>query len=189
RVLLQDNKLCVVVSDCASSVQILKPLLERRRRERMNQSLSRLRSLLLPAQVLPRPRTRLITGASFTQTRVYVSGSLCPFGTAFSACLHRATHFLEAGGKAPWLAPTVDAALSTLAPESERLGRCPKALLRELTQKRAQNAIAAEEGAVRPRAQSAHTGQDKRPGEGPHSGARAEDYQSYGPQSLWRPWP
>uniref|UniRef100_A0A3B4APF8 BHLH domain-containing protein n=1 Tax=Periophthalmus magnuspinnatus TaxID=409849 RepID=A0A3B4APF8_9GOBI len=148
--------------------KILKPLMEKRRRDRINVSLSRLQSLVLPAQVLT------------AQRQLYLS-----FQDGFSTCLHRAARFLESGEKTQWLTPTLDAALSRRGMDpcsvSIRLKKTPHSALRELTQRRTisvsaiTNSYQSQKSAPRPPAQSAECGQSTKP--------------SLGPQSLWRPWP
>uniref|UniRef100_A0A3B4A8B3 BHLH domain-containing protein n=1 Tax=Periophthalmus magnuspinnatus TaxID=409849 RepID=A0A3B4A8B3_9GOBI len=100
---------------------ILKPLMEKRRRDRINVSLSRLQSLVLPAQVLVEKAEILEHTVQFLTDQssgppqrsqgppeqLYLS-----FQDGFSTCLHRAARFLESGEKTQWLTPTLDAALS-----------------------------------------------------------------------------
>uniref|UniRef100_A0A3B4A6Q9 BHLH domain-containing protein n=1 Tax=Periophthalmus magnuspinnatus TaxID=409849 RepID=A0A3B4A6Q9_9GOBI len=106
---------------CEYKQKILKPLMEKRRRDRINVSLSRLQSLVLPAQVLVEKAEILEHTVQFLtdqssgppqrsqgpSEQLYLS-----FQDGFSTCLHRAARFLESGEKTQWLTPTLDAALS-----------------------------------------------------------------------------
>ncbi|KAI9999798.1 hypothetical protein NQD34_011641 [Periophthalmus magnuspinnatus] len=178
--------------------KILKPLMEKRRRDRINVSLSRLQSLVLPAQdgtarrvekaeILEHTVQFLTDQSSGPPQRsqgpseqLYLS-----FQDGFSTCLHRAARFLESGEKTQWLTPTLDAALSRRGMDpcsvSIRLKKTPHSALRELTQRRTisvsaiTNSYQSQKSAPRPPAQSAECGQSTKP--------------SLGPQSLWRPWP
>uniref|UniRef100_A0A4W4FRU9 BHLH domain-containing protein n=1 Tax=Electrophorus electricus TaxID=8005 RepID=A0A4W4FRU9_ELEEL len=92
--------------------QLLKPQVERRRRERMNRSLENLRLLLLQGseqQMLSHRRvekaeileqTVLFLQSSTKKARVGVEGKEgYPFLEGFSACLEKATHFMQQEGK------------------------------------------------------------------------------------------
>lgn len=121
------------------------------------------------------------------------------FQDGFSACLHRAAHFLEAEAKAPGLASALDAALATgsgpglVSPRSwtstlVRLKKTPQSLLRELKQRRTVAAPAetnysqTHRGALRPRTAPLQSRTvECRVG-------KESQGQAPGP-SLWRPWP
>ncbi|KAK7885880.1 hypothetical protein WMY93_025501 [Mugilogobius chulae] len=177
--------------------KILKPLLEKRRRDRINQSLSRLRGLLLP-HTQDGPERRVEKAEILEHTVLFLTGQSSgppqgPQGPSpqlhvsceegFSACLNRATLFLESGHTAPGLARRMQAELrlrSDPRSVSARLKTFPQSVLvlRELKHRRTQSVNHNDA----PRAQAtahAHCSGDSGLNKGP----------SLGPQSLWRPWP
>ncbi|KAM4600419.1 hairy and enhancer of split related-7 [Polymixia lowei] len=101
-------KLSQEAEDAKLNRKLLKPQVERRRRERMNRSLENLRSLLLQgpqqqgkmqprvekAEILEHTVLFLQSTTEGDRTRAGGEGLQHPFQDGFSACLQRATQFL-----------------------------------------------------------------------------------------------
>ncbi|XP_026228507.1 uncharacterized protein LOC113170584 [Anabas testudineus] len=113
--LLQDT------SDSKSKSKILKPQVERRRRERMNRSLDTLKSLLLQRQ--EETQRRVEKAEILEHTVLFLQdaakggggggGHKHSFQDGFSTCLQRATHFLGPHGKGLWLEGALDASFTS----------------------------------------------------------------------------
>ncbi|XP_076006615.1 hairy and enhancer of split related-7 [Genypterus blacodes] len=96
--------------------KLLKPQVERRRRERMNQSLENLKSLLLKGQ--ESTKRRLEKAEILEHTVLFLQsnatggggGQKLSYQDGSSACLQRAAEFLGPEGKGLWLRAALDAA-------------------------------------------------------------------------------
>ncbi|XP_044215803.1 enhancer of split m7 protein-like isoform X2 [Thunnus albacares] len=115
--LLQDSE------DAKAQRKILKPQVERRRRERMNRSLENLKTLLLQqqeqtqrrvekAEILEHTVLFLQNTTKRDNTRAGGGGQKHSFQDGFSTCLQRATQFLGPEGKGLWLGAALDASFA-----------------------------------------------------------------------------
>ncbi|XP_034029433.1 hairy and enhancer of split related-7 [Thalassophryne amazonica] len=109
--------------DATSDRKLIKSQVEKRRRERMNRSLERLRNMLIQeAQILGGTQHRvekaeilehtvlfLQDTARRDQTRAAGGGHKPPFQDGFSTCLQRAAQFLGPDGKGLWLRAALNA--------------------------------------------------------------------------------
>ncbi|XP_057691016.1 transcription factor HES-7.1-like [Corythoichthys intestinalis] len=182
-------KLMQEADDANRDKKLLKSQVEKRRRERMNHSLERLRSMLMQE-----PQQQQQQGASqrrvekteilehtvlFLHNTSKATSGAQPqqhsFQDGFHTCLQRAAHFLGPQGKGLWLA--LDA---TLAPRSPSSSSSSSSVLHALRHKSKHNRRAA---APPPRT----------PPQGPNwLGTCMESPPAEGPslgQSVWRPWP
>nr|XP_020465404.1 transcription factor HES-7.1-B-like [Monopterus albus] len=116
--------------DATKDRKFTKSQVEKRRRERMNQSLKRLTDLLLQepqqlggtqhrvekAEILEQTVLFLQNTAKGENTRTRVGSGggdqKHSFQEGFAACLQRATHFLGPEGKGLWLGPVLDASFA-----------------------------------------------------------------------------
>ncbi|XP_049585437.1 transcription factor HES-7.1-A-like [Syngnathus scovelli] len=104
----------------------LKPLVERRRRERINRSLENLKTLLLTSQLAGGGRR--LEKAEILEHTVYflqqhvnkgnMKQVLHSYQHGFSSCLQRAAHFLHSDGKAMGLADSASASSSSASSAS-----------------------------------------------------------------------
>uniref|UniRef100_A0A087X8D4 Hairy and enhancer of split related-7 n=1 Tax=Poecilia formosa TaxID=48698 RepID=A0A087X8D4_POEFO len=105
----------------------MKSQVEKRRRERMNHSLERLRTMLLQlqggmqqkaekAEILE--HTVLFLQRNAKELREKMGGQKYSFQDGFSSCLQRASQFLGPEGKGLWLGPVLDATFSARFPHS-----------------------------------------------------------------------
>ncbi|XP_028985682.1 transcription factor HES-2-like [Betta splendens] len=144
--LLQDS------SDVKSTSKILKPQVERRRRERMNRSLDRLKGLLLqPQEQVQRrvekteilERTVVFLQNSGREDKVRAAGQGQSFRDGFSSCLQRASLFLGAAGTGLWLQGALDASLTArfVGSESAEEHKETDALARSLRLRRSSRAV------------------------------------------------
>ncbi|XP_077455400.1 hairy and enhancer of split related-7 [Stigmatopora argus] len=173
--------------------KLLKSQVEKRRRERMNHSLERLRSMLM----IQEPQQQQQQGSS--QRRVEKTEILehtvlflhkastgaapqpHPFQDGFHSCLQRAAHFLGPQGKILW--PALDASLAPPSPSSVL-----HALLLHKSKHSRRAAAATVVMMPMPPAPPPRT-----PPRGPNwLGTCMESPPVEGPslgQSVWRPWP
>ncbi|XP_040900905.1 transcription factor HES-5-like [Toxotes jaculatrix] len=108
--------------DAKAQKKILKPQVEKRRRERMNRSLESLKTLLLQRQ--EQNRRRVEKAEILEHTVLFLQntakgdktsagdgggGEKHSFQDGFSTCLQRATQFLGPEGKGLWLGAALDA--------------------------------------------------------------------------------
>uniref|UniRef100_UPI0037E98E03 transcription factor HES-7-like n=1 Tax=Semicossyphus pulcher TaxID=241346 RepID=UPI0037E98E03 len=118
-------KLLQDLEDAKAKRKILKPQVERRRRERMNHSLESLKTLLIQKQEATQRRVEkaeilehtvlfLQNSAKGDNTRVGGGdeGQKHSFQDGFSTCLQRAAQFLGPQGKGLWLGTALDASFS-----------------------------------------------------------------------------
>ncbi|XP_038128379.1 hairy and enhancer of split related-7 [Cyprinodon tularosa] len=123
-------KLQQETDDAASKRKLIKSQLEKRRRERMNRSLERLRTMLLQepqqggtqhraekAEILE--HTVLFLQRNAREHKEKNGGQKYSFQDGFSSCLQRASHFLGPEGKGLWLGPVLDATFSSRFPLSD----------------------------------------------------------------------
>ncbi|KAM4568205.1 hairy and enhancer of split related-7 [Fundulus diaphanus] len=116
-------KLLQETDDATSKRKLIKSQLEKRRRERMNRSLERLRTMLLQepqqagtqhraekAEILEHTVFFLHKNAKEHQEKT--GGQTYSFQDGFSSCLQRASQFLGPEGKGLWLGPVLDATFS-----------------------------------------------------------------------------
>ncbi|XP_066577767.1 hairy and enhancer of split related-7 [Amia ocellicauda] len=186
--------------------KLLKPLLERRRRERMNRSLESLRAMLLQgdhAQGLLSPRVEKARILESTVQFLRQWGNAGGHGggeyqEGFSACLGRAVHFLQGEGEGSpqqaqrglSLDTSVALRLSQCVPSPQgsgtRVRRCPPA-----------HAVPTPSASSTPRHRAKLSLADPNVSRGPPSPAKtlpplpppprvAADQQ---PAAVWRPWP
>ncbi|KAM9782534.1 uncharacterized protein ACB057_014797 [Neosynchiropus ocellatus] len=93
-----------------SDRKILKPQVEKRRRERMNRSLENLKTLLMLQEQSQR---RVEKAEILEQTVTFLHNShKRSFQDGFSSCLQRASHFLGPDGKDLGLGAALDASLA-----------------------------------------------------------------------------
>ncbi|KAF3692307.1 Transcription factor HES-7.1-A HES-related protein 1-A [Channa argus] len=149
------------VKDANAKSKSLKPLVERRRRERMNRSLDALKSVLLQrqeesprrvekAEILEHTVLFLQNSAKRDKTRAGAGGEghKHSFQDGFSTCLHRAAQFLGPDGKDVGLGAALEASFAArlASSHSESTKACsssssslptksPRAVLRMLIQK------------------------------------------------------
>ncbi|XP_045900445.1 transcription factor HES-2-like [Micropterus dolomieu] len=111
------------LEDAKAKRKSLKPLVERRRRERMNRSLESLKTLLQPqeanqrrvekAEILEHTVLFLKNTAKVDNTRDGGGGGQkYSFQDGISTCLQKAAHFLGPEGKGLWLGSALDASFA-----------------------------------------------------------------------------
>uniref|UniRef100_A0A3Q2TBI9 Transcription factor HES-7.1-A-like n=1 Tax=Fundulus heteroclitus TaxID=8078 RepID=A0A3Q2TBI9_FUNHE len=116
-------KLLQEADEATSKRKLIKSQLEKRRRERMNRSLERLRTMLLqePQQAGTQHRaekaeilehTVFFLHKNAKEHKEKTGGPTCSFQDGFSSCLQRASQFLGPEGKGLWLGPVLDATFS-----------------------------------------------------------------------------
>uniref|UniRef100_A0A3Q2EF33 Hairy and enhancer of split related-7 n=1 Tax=Cyprinodon variegatus TaxID=28743 RepID=A0A3Q2EF33_CYPVA len=123
-------KLQQETDDATSKKKLIKSQVEKRRRERMNRSLERLRTMLLQepqqggtqhraekAEILE--HTVLFLQRNAREHKEKNGGQKYSFQDGFSSCLQRASHFLGPEGKGLWLGPVLDATFSSRFPLSD----------------------------------------------------------------------
>uniref|UniRef100_A0A3P9IEM2 Hairy and enhancer of split related-7 n=1 Tax=Oryzias latipes TaxID=8090 RepID=A0A3P9IEM2_ORYLA len=199
--LLQDQ------DEATSTRKLLKSQVEKRRRERMNRSLERLRTMLLPEPHQVTPKHRVEKAEILEHTVIFLqktakehttSGQKQSFRDGFSTCLRRASRFLGPQGKGLWLGPALDATFSTrlarsdfdssgLQTRSFSSLQHTRSLLQKLRQKSKDRLRAQVFGAPPVQQSQARAAQPQR-----HERAASKDGSAQsGPlsQTLWRPWP
>ncbi|KAF7226579.1 hairy and enhancer of split related-7 isoform X1 [Nothobranchius furzeri] len=108
--------------DAINDRKLIKSQVEKRRRERMNHSLERLKTMLLkePQQVKGRTQHRVEKAEILEHTVLFlqkntkecsakVAGQKPSFQDGFSTCLQRASRFLGPKGRGLWIGPVLDA--------------------------------------------------------------------------------
>uniref|UniRef100_A0A673B521 Hairy and enhancer of split related-7 n=1 Tax=Sphaeramia orbicularis TaxID=375764 RepID=A0A673B521_9TELE len=190
-------KLLQEPEDATRNKKLMKSQVEKRRRERMNRSLERLRTMLMEekqpqggghrvekAEILEHTVLFLQKSAPGHQTADHGSQKH-PFEDGFTACLQRAAQFLGPQGKGLWLGPALDATLV-------RFGSDPAHFQK---MKAASSSLPRARSLLRMlRLKSRHKPQ----GQGPvrtnpptnqqQKSVSPTQNQTVG-QSLWRPWP
>ncbi|XP_053699832.1 transcription factor HES-7.1-A-like [Synchiropus splendidus] len=185
--------------------KLIKSQVEKRRRERINHSLERLRTMLLqePQQTGGAQR-RVEKAEILEQTVVFLQsnhkrsgGHNHSFHDGFSSCLQRASHFLGPDGKDLGLEAALDASLAArLAnPDSAGLQRTSespsssslphtKSILQLLKQKSRWNSGVNSSSASPPQPQRHHLQTRTSP-------QSKQSLSQSGPfsKTLWRPWP
>uniref|UniRef100_A0A3P9PYZ5 Hairy and enhancer of split related-7 n=1 Tax=Poecilia reticulata TaxID=8081 RepID=A0A3P9PYZ5_POERE len=118
-------KLLQETDDATKKRKLMKSQVEKRRRERMNRSLERLRTMLLQepqqqkaekAEILE--HTVLFLQRNAKELKEKMGGQKYSFQDGFSSCLQRASQFLGPEGKGLWLGPVLDATFSARFPGS-----------------------------------------------------------------------
>ncbi|XP_005801915.1 transcription factor HES-7.1-A-like [Xiphophorus maculatus] len=122
-------KLLQETDDATRKRKLMKSQVEKRRRERMNCSLERLRTMLLQepqqggmqqkvekAEILE--HTVLFLQKNAKERREKMGGQKYSFQDGFSSCLQRASQFLGPEGKGLWLGPVLGATFSARFPRS-----------------------------------------------------------------------
>ncbi|XP_040020072.2 uncharacterized protein LOC120809968 [Gasterosteus aculeatus] len=128
-------KLLQASEDARANRRSLKPQVERRRRERMNRSLERLKALVIQqqeasprrvekAEILEHTVLFLQNSSERNQARADSGGGgqQQSFRDGFSTCLRRAAHFLGPEGKGLWLGAALDASLAARSSHSDSAG-------------------------------------------------------------------
>ncbi|XP_038566208.1 transcription factor HES-2-like [Micropterus salmoides] len=108
------------LEDAKAKRKSLKPLVERRRRERMNRSLESLKTLLQPQEANQRrvekaemlEHTVLFLKNTAKGENMRAGGQTHSFQEGISTCLQRAAHFLGPAGKGLWLGSALDASFA-----------------------------------------------------------------------------
>ncbi|XP_037128906.1 hairy and enhancer of split related-7 [Syngnathus acus] len=183
-------KLMQEAEDAIRERKLLKSQVEKRRRERMNHSLERLRSMLMqePQQVEQGAAQRRVEKTeilehtvlflhnnSSSKASVGPQPQQCSFQEGFHSCLQKAAHFLGPEGKGLWLA--LDA--SFIQRSSSTSSSSTSSILHLLRHRRAAAAAAAQPSRTPAQGQKwLGTCMESPPAEGPSLG-----------QSVWRPWP
>ncbi|XP_037532639.1 transcription factor HES-7-like [Nematolebias whitei] len=203
----------------ATNKKLVKSQVEKRRRERMNRSLERLRTMLLQEPQQEGTQHRVEKAEVLEHTVLFLQekakerktkGPRSSFQDGFSSCLQSASHFLGPKGKGLWIGPALDATFSgrftrshndsAAAPSSSSLTHT-KSILQMLRRRSqvGQQACGESGGArsYRLPAQQSFAEVPQQPQT--HSGLerRAErpetkESSSQSPpltQTLWRPWP
>ncbi|KAM4736177.1 hairy and enhancer of split related-7 [Anableps anableps] len=122
-------KLLQETDDATRKRKLIKSQVEKRRRERMNRSLERLRTMLLqePQQGGTQQRaekaeilehTVLFLQKNAKEHKEKTGGQKYSFQDGFSSCLQRASQFLGPEGKGLWLGSVLDATFSARFPRS-----------------------------------------------------------------------
>uniref|UniRef100_M4AGK0 Hairy and enhancer of split related-7 n=1 Tax=Xiphophorus maculatus TaxID=8083 RepID=M4AGK0_XIPMA len=117
-------KLLQETDDATRKRKLMKSQVEKRRRERMNCSLERLRTMLLqePQQKVEKAEilehTVLFLQKNAKERREKMGGQKYSFQDGFSSCLQRASQFLGPEGKGLWLGPVLGATFSARFPRS-----------------------------------------------------------------------
>ncbi|KAM9805523.1 transcription factor HES-2-like [Syngnathus typhle] len=189
-------KLMQEAEDAIRERKLLKAQVEKRRRERMNHSLERLRSILMqePQQAEQGAAQRRVekteilehtvlflhnnsSSGSSSKASVGPQPQQCSFQEGFHSCLQKAAHFLGPEGKGLWL--TLDA--SFIQRSSSTSSSSTSSILHLLRHRRAAAAPPPAPQPSRTPAQGQKwpgTCMESPPAEGPSLG-----------QSVWRPWP
>uniref|UniRef100_A0A3B3CMY4 Transcription factor HES-5-like n=1 Tax=Oryzias melastigma TaxID=30732 RepID=A0A3B3CMY4_ORYME len=200
-------KLLQEQEDATRNRKLLKSQVEKRRRERMNRSLERLRTMLLPEPHQVTPRQRVEKAEILEHTVLFLqktakqhkgNGQKQSFRDGFSSCLQRASRFLGPQGKGLWLGPALDATFSTRVARSDFDSsgiqtrsfsslQHTRSLLQKLRQKSKDRLRAQMFGAPPVPQSHARAAQPQRH---ERAASKAGSAQS-GPlsQTLWRPWP
>ncbi|XP_030014431.1 transcription factor HES-5-like [Sphaeramia orbicularis] len=199
--------------DAKAKRKMLKPQVERRRRERMNRSLENLRTLLFQGQEHPRRRMEkaeiLEHTVLFLQNTVQRAQSRPggdhqhSFQHGYSACMQRATQFLGPHGNGVCLGAALNATLSArfagssdsdpagvhvspgAGPSSSLIHRkSSRSVVRMLLQRyRLNRPVLTVRSSIH-----THTGPRSPPTNQQQKSVSPTQNQTVG-QSLWRPWP
>uniref|UniRef100_G3PI62 BHLH domain-containing protein n=1 Tax=Gasterosteus aculeatus TaxID=69293 RepID=G3PI62_GASAC len=198
-------KLLQASEDARANRRSLKPQVERRRRERMNRSLERLKALVIQqqeasprrvekAEILEHTVLFLQNSSERNQARADSGGGgqQQSFRDGFSTCLRRAAHFLGPEGKGLWLGAALDASLAARSSHSDSAGARRRAAasrsgyrLRMPARDTVQQSGQTSGG---PQSCATSTPQQARKGTSQASKQSPPVGQS-GSRSMWRPWP
>uniref|UniRef100_A0A3B3VL22 Hairy and enhancer of split related-7 n=1 Tax=Poecilia latipinna TaxID=48699 RepID=A0A3B3VL22_9TELE len=190
-------KLLQETDDATRKRKLMKSQVEKRRRERMNHSLERLRTMLLqePQQKAEKAEilehTVLFLQRNAKELREKMGGQKYSFQDGFSSCLQRASQFLGPEGKGLWLGPVLDATFSARFPRSHShsaAARIKTSISMTHTKSLLQMLRLRSKSSQQTQASGASTSAWPRRFSRPGSKESSSQSGTLS-QTLWRPWP